>query len=178
MSFNSVQGTDARVAAHGGFAGPNPHLVLKWSVAALGLLVLGWAVSAASGATFEAPEQCRRSVVAAGYYREPIDWDAPAAVREEIDIANYVRKKAYQRLLESCEHAIGPPTITCGPLKCGGVFSTVTESTVQQMAREQDARNAQRVEVQARRQAEDQIRHERMQREDQEKMFKRLKERR
>lgn len=178
MSFIGVPRTDNSTGAHGALAGRKPHSVLHWCLAAFGVLGLGWAISAASGATLEAPEQCRRSVISAGYYREPIDWDAPATVREVIGIANYERKKAYERLLRSCEYAIGPPTITCGPLKCGGVFSTVTESTVQQMACEQEARNAQRVEVQARRQTEDQVRHERMQREDQEIMFKRLKERR
>lgn len=143
----------------------------------MGIGAIVCAMSAASGATISAPDQCRRSVVSTGYYQETVEWDAPATIREVVNVANYERKKAYERLLKSCESVTGPPTITCGPLKCGGIFSTETESTEQREARDMEIRAAERVKIETRRQIEDQPRLERMQRENQEAMFKRLHQR-
>lgn len=144
--------------------------------AAIGLVLLGgaWGVFVASGGTIAAAEHCRRSVIKAGYYQEPVEWDAPATIRERIRIHNYERKKAYERLLASCDAVRGPPVIICGPLKCGGIFSSESESTAQRIAREEANRAAVRAETTARRRIEDQSRIDRVLRDDQEDVVKRL----
>lgn len=118
-------------------------LVKTWSMRAAwigGIFLLALLVWASSGQTLTAAENCRAHVQRLGYRQNDIDWTAPVKYREQRQLENYMVRKSYESRLQNCDAAQGEPIVTCGLLKCGGVFSLATESTANRKIREDIAR--------------------------------------
>lgn len=147
---------------------PGPGIVAVLAAHAIKLAALGMLGSligvlwAASGRTLTAADYCRERTINTGYARDEVPWDAPAAVREAIQTANYSRRMAYEAELSLCLQVTGTPYVTCGPLKCGGLFSTETEGTQQRQVREQAARDLEQAGLAAVRRHRDRQRVERV----------------
>lgn len=91
-------------------------------------LFLGIA-SQLSGETISAADACYRKVHADGYLQTSTDWSAPIEIIERDWTFNYADRKHYESRLLVCKYLQSEPIVTCGPLKCGGLFSLASEST-------------------------------------------------
>jgi hypothetical protein len=88
------------------------------------------------GSTTSGPSQCRAEISGKTVYQAPVDWDAPQKVREVVEIMNYTVRKAHRVELEACDRDAREDRITCGALKCGGLFSLASESSDERQARQ------------------------------------------
>ena len=95
-----------------------------------------------SGDTISASEACLRREEARGYHQPPTEWDAPMTVIERGWIDNYAERKVFESRLLVCKYLEGEPIVTCGPLKCGGLFSFATEGSEARTRRQQQAEEA------------------------------------
>lgn len=125
----------------------NDDVSMRAVVAVLGVLL---AVSVTSfyglGGTTTGAEICRREVGAAGYSTISYDFETPNTLREAYKVQNYLAKKEYEAKLSRCEGDSRGDLVTCGFIKCGGLFSKEVESTVTRLEREKadaDARSQQ-----------------------------------
>lgn len=111
----------------------------EWALAIAAVVGTAWFMS---GKTTSAAELCRQRELRIGYHAQSIDWQMPSAEREYREVQNYHARKAHQERLAKCAYARGEPLVTCGPLKCGGLFSFASESSAERQKREQNARMA------------------------------------
>lgn len=115
------------------------------------------------GETITGPEQCFAELAKVEVPQKKIDWDAPATVRELIEIENYGKRKQHRNALAACPNDSRETIITCGFIKCGGLFTLDMKSSEQVKAERRariEAINRHQSEIRSKQNREERIRKE------------------
>jgi hypothetical protein len=163
MSFGRKSHPQPRFSSDKTHVSTEPATDRFYAVATIGATFAIALLFVGSGSTTTGPELCR--VEANAEFKQiPIDWDAPPSVREMARVINYTARKGHETRIAECANDTRPAVVTCGFVKCGGLFSLETESTADRLARAKAVRDAEsersRKEYSARKREEDLKREE------------------